>query len=873
MNRHPQSDVIWQTIRNPQCTNCDLCQSAQTVCLLGDGPVPCEAMAIGEGPGSREDDVEIPFSGKSGIFMRRCMKEVGIDPRQVYITNVVACRPPANRTPTRQEAKICSSLYLNPQVDRVKPKVILLLGNTAISYVTGRKATVTKMEGSTFTFQRNDSALEAKIICVPSRHPSSVIRLEDIDAKQYAYAVQIFKQNLMLFKRMLSPEPDAGIKYKKEPIKLDEKIPYVYTDLESNGLDPFRPDAKIWCEGFTQDAENVCAFEHTVESPIETEYRSTYMKQVLTGFPIIAHRTTFEGTWYRRHYGITPRIYHDTKLCSYIINENEPSGLKHQAVTHLNVEPWDEGQDFENPDLTKLLPYNARDNKYGMRLYRERDLPFLKKYPKVARLMRYILLPAAEVLTEMICNGFHIDEKLAKIRLDICEKKKKEINDKINRFAGKEVNPGSPKQMVWLLYEHIGLECPVFTGKGKKSTSEAARIRLKGQHKVISLLDEWHKWEKYESTYITPWLRKGPVLHANYDETGTDTGRLSSSMVKNKRHEKKLGAVIHQCPRDPFVRTLISPRGYLPDPFSDRPPVKAHPEDWCVVAGDLSQIELRLVAHSADEPTMIEVFNDPDGDIHLSTAMTLIKGEITKELRKRAKAVNFGFVYGMWWKKFIAYALEKYDLKLSAKEGQDYRKKFFRKYSGLLAWHRRVIAFVNRNGWIDSLIGRRRHLPSARIRGPQVCFDCKGEAPANCFGCGGAGFTDGNVDEWVRKEAERQAINSPIQGMASDLMLLILALLCSYSLPWKVKIDRQKAFPIGTAHDSGLFECHKSYAQELKEQILWTVKNLPLKKFFNLEMKVPILMDVSIYDDHWEWDEEVAEKLGMKVTDLKRLNA
>jgi uracil-DNA glycosylase family 4 len=861
MRHNPQSfEQIWKVLRNPNCTNCELCQSAQTVCSLGDGPVPCDAFIIGEAPGFREDDVQIPFSGKSGLFLRRMVKEIGLDPRLIYITNAVACRPPGNRTPTRQEAKICSSLYLRPQVDKVKPKVILLLGNVAIQAITGKKATVTKMEGSTFQWEG--------ITCVPCRHPSSVIRLEEIDEKVYNFAVQQFKENLMLFKRMLDPNPEAGIEFKKEPIVLDPKIPYVYTDVESNGLNPFREEARIWCEGFTQGDE-VCSFEHDApqegQAPLwKDNSRIVYVEKALRTFKILAHRATFEGTWYRRNYGITPRIYHDTKLSSYLINENEPTGLKYQAIRYLSVEPWDEGQDFQNPDMSKLLPYNARDCKYGMRLYKERDLPFLKRYPKVAKLLRYILLPAQEVFIEVICNGYHIDAKRAEVRLIECEAHKKRLNDRINEISGKEINPGSPKQMSWLFYEHLNLECPIFTPKGKKSTSEAARIRLKGQHEIIDILDEWHKWEKYESTYITPWLKKGPVLHANYSDTGTDTGRLSSSMVKNKRGEKKTGGVLHQCPRDPFIRTLISPRGYLPDPRFDYcpPGKKAHPEDWCVLAGDLSQVELRLVAHAANEPTMLDIFqkdpNTPDGDIHYQTASDLVIGEITKELRKRAKAVNFGFVYGMWWRKFIAYALEKYNVKLTDKEGQDYRKKFFKKYSGLLPWHRRVIAFVNRNGFIDSILGRRRHLPLARITGPTDCWDCKGSGDRDCWICGGLGYIPGagTVDEWIRKEAERQAINSPIQGTASDIMLLILALIASYSLPWKFKIDRQRAFPIGSAHDSGLFEVHKTYVQELKEGILWTVSKLPIvfRRFFSVEMKCPILLEVDVYDSHWEED-------------------
>lgn len=625
---------------------------------------------------------------------------------------------------------------------------------------------------------------------------------------------------------------------------------------------PLEPDEVIHV------ASDGTAFLHldTETCPVEERFqlrktmtRTEYLKQVVSKFPIIAHRGTFEGTWFLQHLGVTPRIYHDTKLCAYLKDENEPSGLKYQAVKLLGVEPWDEEQDFQNPDQKILLPYNARDSKYGHRLYREHDLPFLRKNPKIAKLMRYILLPATEVVIEMICNGFHIDEIAATQKLKKCEEEMSRINGEIDAIAGYHLNPGSPKQLVGFLYKELKLKCHIKTEKGNPSTGEAALIRLKGKHKATDLILEWRKWQKYKGTYLVPWLKKGPVLHATYDNTGTDTGRYSSSMVKDKRGEKKLGAVLHQCPRDTFIRNLVVPRGgvpvypggYVKDP---------HPEDWCMVSGDLSQIQLRLVAQASNDPTMISVFNslicktcgfqvpikgpfkigDPcgnkncdgileEGDIHYTTARSLKPvGEIDKETRKKAKAVNFGFVFGMWAKKFKAYALENYDVKLTDQESEEYREAFFHRYSMLEPWHRRVEAFVSRTGWIGSLFGAIRHLPDAKYGAP--------------------------VEEWRQREAVRQAINSPIQRAEVDFISLIMALIGSYSLKWDFKIDRKRCFFIGTSHDSILSECHKTYAQELKEGILWTVANLPLH-WFDIEMKVPVRMDVSLYEREWEGKE------------------
>jgi uracil-DNA glycosylase family 4 len=862
MNHHAESDLkIWQSLRVEDCVQCPLHGEARTVCLLGDGPVPCSGMIVGEAPGYQEDETEIPFSGKSGIFLRKMLKEIGLDPRQLYITNTVACHPPGNRTPKAKEIKTCAPLYLRPQMDLVKPKVILILGNVALQWATGKKGAITKAEGSTFTLDG--------VTCVPCRHPSSVVRMEDEPnlRKDYLFAVQKFRENLLLFKRELNPPKDEFVYEKNLRLVKDApKNSFIYTDIETNGLNFSKPDATIHCISACRIPGRVAAVRMENENVLIT-------REMLLKNQIMVQRGTFEGTWFLWHFGILPRIYHDTKLGAFVQDETDNTGLKYQAIKCLGVEPWSEEMDWSNPDYGKLLPYNARDSQYGLRLYRERDLPFLKRNPKVARLLRYILLPAEEVFTKVICRGAHINMADANAKLQIVEQKEKEINDKINEIAGREVNIGSPKQMSRLLYDQLKLVCPVKTSKGAKSTSEAALIRLRGQHPVTDLIWDWRGWNKKKTTYLLPWIKRGPILHFNYGFTDTDTGRLNSTAVKDKRHEKKLGATIHQCPREGFIRNLFAPRGYSTPPWElwqyelakkKKPRVRAVPEDWCFVAADLSQIELRLVADASGDKVMTWVFNQdphtPAGDIHYTTARTLQPfGEIIKEVRKKAKAVNFGFVYGMKWRKFAAYALEKFDLKLTDDDSKNYRRRFFKKYSGLEPWHNRVEAFVTENGFVDSRFGRRRHLPQAMFPKTDECRDCHGEND-DCFLCGGSGYVQvggGSVEEWVRWEAIRQAINSPIQSAGSDLQLFIAALIDSLSLPWEFKVDNEKAFMVGSAHDSQLFECRRDYVKELKDGIEHTVASLPqlTEKYFGFRFKVPIYMDLVAYEDCWEGKE------------------
>lgn len=580
----------------------------------------------------------------------------------------------------------------------------------------------------------------------------------------------------------------------------------VEVDIETNGLNPFLSTAKIHCMALSQDPDTVY-WVRIRRSDME-KYREFFRT-----YKIICRRGTFEGTWITTYFGVAPMLYFDTKIGAFLIDENEETGLKYEATTYLGVEEWaDIEQWIKVTDWDQMKRYNSRDVIYDLRLYRERHLPFLKRNPKIARLAKYILIPAIEVFTQVICDGFHIDMDLAIERIQECRDKKAEFNAKINEIAGRKINPNSPKQMNQLLYEDLKLKCPVKTKKGTNSSAEAALIRLAGKHEVLDYILDWRKWQKYDSTYLGPWVARGPVLHPNYGFTHTDTGRLNSTMTRNSRKEKKLGATIHQCPRDHFIRNLITARN----------------PDWVIVAADLSQIELRLVAHAAKEPTMIKIFNSGE-DIHTATAETLTKGEIDKETRKKAKAVNFGFVYGMWAKKFVAYAKEKFGLDLSMHEGELYREAFFDKYSGLMLWHSRVEHHVSQNGWIDSVFGRRRRLPDAK------------------YGSG--------VEEWIRRESVRQGVNSPIQSAGSDLNLFIANLIQSRHIPWDFKIDRSKAFMVASAHDSQIFEVRRDYIPELRAGIKYTLDNLPLRKYFGFDFSVPILMDVNAYENGWETKE------------------
>jgi DNA polymerase-1 len=256
---------------------------------------------------------------------------------------------------------------------------------------------------------------------------------------------------------------------------------------------------------------------------------------------------------------------------------------------------------------------------------------------------------------------------------------------------------------------------------------------------------------------------------------------------------------MQQVPRDLFIRSII---GSQPG--------------WKLIEADFSQVELRLAAMFSRDPALTRAFRT-GGDPHRETAAKVLNKppqEITKEERKMAKAVNFGFLYGMGARKFRVYADEKYDTKVSEEEAIAYRKAFFKQYAGLPIWHQRMRRLVRTQHWVASPIGRIRHLPAIL-----------------------------STDEGVQAEAERVAINSPVQGLASDLTVLSMVLLSG-------RLDHTKSRIIGNVHDSVLLEATDDYADTAARIVKETMEQLPLSRYFGFKPTVPIEADVTI-GSHW----------------------
>ena len=795
---NPQAkELIWDKVRDEKCTRCSLHKEAQSVCLLGEGPVPSRVLLVGEAPGRREDDIARPFSGVAGQYLDRILEEVGLPRSTIYITNSVRCRPPENRTPTRSEIKACSG-FMQSELEIVNPEFVLVLGNVALQAIRGTSGIMSKRG---FATKENGRTVFATV------HPAAVLRNPAHEG--------IFKNDLMNFSRLVKGQ-DSRLETKTALIQSEEglrrlcnKLATVETpiafdvetgtsgDRPGGGLEPWAPDGVIHTIAFCweEGKSYVVAPEHPMaEWDVSVEMVYSALGVALAGKRMVGHNIKFDAQWLLSK-GVEVHSHFDTKLAAHLLDENRPSGLKPLARYYLGAEEWEAGINFDTATgLKKLAIYNGKDADYTLRLYHILKSE-LKKQPRLTRLFMKLTMPACRAFTAIEMTGFPVDMERLEIRHAEILDKIKSVEKEMMQYVSKELAPSanfrSPVFLARWFFEELRLPIlAIGVRSNRPSTAESVLLKLRSLHPAIALLMELRKWQKYESTYTRNWLARvaiagKPRLYTSYNLSGTVTGRLSSNM--------------QQVPRDVYIRAIL---GTAPG--------------WKFIEADFSQVELRIAAMLSGDPALTKAFQT-GGDPHRETAARVLgkaPETITKEERKMAKAINFGFLYGMGAKKFKIYADEKYDIKVTDGVAQAYRKSFFEQYTGLLPWHDRCRRLVRSLQVVQSPIGRCRHLPSIA-----------------------------STDEGVQAEAEREAINAPVQGFASDLTVLSMSLL-------QEQLDHQVARIIGNVHDSILFEVREDFAESMAEMIKNVMEHLPLQALFGYSPRIPIEVDVTI-SSHW----------------------
>lgn len=492
-------------------------------------------------------------------------------------------------------------------------------------------------------------------------------------------------------------------------------------------------------------------------------------------------------------------IIFDTMLASYINDPSRKHGLKVQSAENLNYfmteieELIGKGKKqitMDDVAIEDASNYACDDAFVTLELTRYWN----EKLDEQSKKLLYdIEVPTSLVLAKMEEQGVSLDtEYLAELAKEL-DTNLKEMEEQIFALAGESFNINSPKQVATVLFEKMGIEHKKKRGAQKFSTDAKVLEELAKEHEIARCLLKYRHYSKMKSTYvdalpdlISPMDGK---IHTNYNQTITVTGRLSSSNpnLQNIPVRTKLGSRIRKAfvPEDKNAQVLLS--------------------------ADYSQIELRLLAHCSGDENLIHAFKTGE-DIHAQTAAKVFDvplSEVTKEMRGRAKAVNFGIIYGQtrWG---LASALG-----ISNEEAQMFIDKYFLTYPKVKEYMENSIQEAYRHGYAQTMYGRKRYLLDELMS------------------------SNRNIKEF----AQRAAINTPLQGAASDLIKLAMI-----DLDKKLEQNNLKSKMIMQVHDELILETCKDELETVQKLVKEAME-------LNQPLKVPLVVDME-YGSSWMEDEE-----------------
>ncbi len=494
-------------------------------------------------------------------------------------------------------------------------------------------------------------------------------------------------------------------------------------------------------------------------------------------------------------YGIAPKgKSFDTMIAHYLLNPDMRHNMDVLSETYLHYKPVSiesligkRGKNqlqFDQVELEKQKEYAVEDADVTLQLKHF----FAPQLPEVnaQKLFEEIEMPLMEVLAEMEIEGIHLDtdvlaEQSVKITADIVELEKKIYED-----AGEEFNLNSPKQLGDILFEKLELDSKAKKTKtGQYATGEEVLVKLKDKHKIINDILDYRQLQKLKSTYVDALPKEVSPdtkrVHTTFSQTVAATGRLASvnPNLQNIPIRSEQGREI----RKAFV---------------------ARDENHVLVSADYSQIELRIIAELAQDPIMLESFQKGE-DIHKSTAARVFKvslDEVTREQRSQAKTVNFGIIYGV-----SAFGLSE-QTGLSRSESKQLIDAYYETYPVLKKYIESQIQLARDQGYVETILGRRRYLKDINSR-----------------------------NAVVRGHAERNAVNAPIQGSAADIIKIAMIRLQKI-----LKKDFQSKMLL-QVHDELVFDVPKSELEIIKPIIKETMENA-------VKLNVPLEVEIGM-GDNW----------------------
>ncbi|PNR92465.1 DNA polymerase I [Petrotoga sp. 9PWA.NaAc.5.4] len=508
----------------------------------------------------------------------------------------------------------------------------------------------------------------------------------------------------------------------KELLKIIEENEIISFDIETTSLDPYKAD-------IVGIALSVETFEGYFLDLYKDEKRWDIVNElidILNNKKIVGQNLKYDISVLKVNGVELKKVYFDTMIAAYLLDpDSRRFNMDDLAKEYLDYKStkYKElfGKDIKlltlgDIEKQKVVDYAGEDADIAYRLF-EVLKPKLEEF-ELLELFQKIEIPTINVLSEMEINGVYFDLKeLKELEIEY-NKKLDSLMAEMKKMVGYDFNPNSPKQVGELLFEHLGLKGKRKTKSGVYSTDADALESLKNEHPIVEKLLEYRKYQKLISTYIVAIPKlvnpKTGRVHTSFNQTGTATGRLSSSEpnLQNLPIREEEGERIR--------RTL-----------------KVQKEDFVLLSADYSQIELRVLAHITKDETLINAFIN-DEDIHSLTAAKIFGVDVKKvdsNMRRVGKVVNFSLIYGS-----SAYGLAE-NLGIPVEDAKTFIKKYFETYKKVQESQEESLKVAKSKGYVETIFGRKRFLNKIKTN---------------------------------QSELKRIVINTPIQGSAADIMKLAM---------------------------------------------------------------------------------------------------
>jgi DNA polymerase I len=469
----------------------------------------------------------------------------------------------------------------------------------------------------------------------------------------------------------------------------------------------------------------------------------------------------------------------DTMLAHYLLEPDKRHNMDIMAENYLNYTPVSieeligkkgaKQASMRTVDVAKVKEYAVEDADITLQLKHKLE-PELSNYPKVHSLLTELEIPLSKVLAQVELEGVNIDVPALKSMSADLETEITQTEKNIYELAGMQFNIASPKQLGEVLFDHLHLDPKAAKTKtGQYATGEEILTKLEANNPIIKEILDFRELQKLKSTYVDalPLLisPKDGRIHTSFNQAVAATGRLSST-------NPNLQNIPIRTARGREIRKAFIPRS----------------PEFKILSADYSQIELRIMAAVSGDASMLDAFNR-DIDIHSTTASKVFGVElndVTQEMRRKAKMVNFGIIYGI-----SAFGLSQ-RLDIPRKEAAEIIENYFKEFPAISQYMNQVVEDARNTKYVETILGRRRYLRDIDSR-----------------------------NQVERGFAERNAINAPIQGSAADMMKLAMI----------------KSRMILTVHDELVFDAH--------ETEIFTLKNA-VQELMAQAMPLPVKMDTSI---------------------------